>query len=39
MKIRTTLTAGDGVGIDPNGGPPRRTSRGILIPLGTRAGR
>jgi len=39
MKIRTTLTAGDGIGIDPNGGPPRRISRGILISFGTRAGR
>lgn len=41
MKIRSTLTAGDGIGIDPNGGPPRRTPRGTLVPLGgrTEAGR
>jgi len=38
MKIRSTVTAGDGIGIDPNGGPPRRTLR-ALLPLGTRAGR
>ena len=39
MNIRSTLAAGDGIGIDPNGGPPRRIPRGILIPLGTRSGR
>jgi hypothetical protein len=39
MKIRSTITAGDGIGIDPNGGPPRRTPRRILVPLGTRTGR
>lgn len=39
MKIRSDVVAGDGIGIDPNGGPPARPrTRPRPRPLGFRTG-